>query len=157
MGKIDTLECYIELDTLTDSSGTYQVGYRIIQPDHPYHLLPVRVWRKYSKNGCMLSEGQYSIGFITLCTAFEKRPMYYVYKSGYWTFWYYNGQKMAQGSYQIQKREYPAGCKSPIYYYYPSLGETWKFWNEINEPSSITPLIKSFVDEQSVSHIPLTD
>ncbi|MDP4262642.1 MAG: hypothetical protein Q8941_08935 [Bacteroidota bacterium] len=110
-------------------------------------------WTIYYKKGNIKAKGRYQYSNYQDCCYAGPCTIPYTYKTGKWTYWYENGQKMREGIYTKDTLIVENSCGERVMRFSGEMGSSWKFWDEhgrIYVPDSNDLLNVQIVDSKNI-------
>jgi hypothetical protein len=125
------LNTWFKNDTLKLERKLNLIGYVALQKDGTETELKIGRWQTVvpGLHTLRLSVGDYSIGTFEKCCEAGICKGYYNYKTGYWKFYYLNGQLKASGNFQVSLVEINTGCGNQTIKK-SKLGSDWIFFTK---------------------------
>ena len=96
----------------------------------------------YWKNGNIKNSGTYSFEKYKDCCVTGYCERINKFKTGKWTYYYENGQKMAEGIYLTKTRRKKTRCKGGAKVHYGAFDKSWKFWDEQGKEIKLKVLLE---------------
>ena len=137
----------MKLDTIYyDQKNIKAIGFIALKKDSSESDIRINKWINYYKNGSIESIGNYSMSSYIDCNYVGWSRNYYAYKIGSWTYFYQNGNKMAEGIYSVKLETINNSCKKGAIIKRSRINNKWKYWDVDSNPIMVTNDLKKEIE-----------